>query len=61
MYTDARITRIFAGTSEVMELIVGCDVFSDRFVPYIDRQEIDVKTIRDSCQICESQGAPYQT
>ncbi|WP_373098047.1 acyl-CoA dehydrogenase family protein [Zhongshania sp.] len=37
MYTDARITRIFAGTSEVMKLIVGRDIFSENFVPYIDR------------------------
>ncbi len=37
MYTDARITRIFAGTSEIMKLIVGRDVFSDNFVSYIDR------------------------
>ncbi|GAB3276469.1 acyl-CoA dehydrogenase family protein [Parahaliea aestuarii] len=38
MYTDARITRIFAGTSEVMKLIIGRDVFSDGFTAYIDRQ-----------------------
>ncbi|MFT5033409.1 MAG: acyl-CoA dehydrogenase [Bermanella sp.] len=37
MYTDARITRIFAGTSEVMKLIVGRDIFSENFVPFIDR------------------------
>ena len=37
MYTDARITRIFAGTSEVMKLIVGRDIFSEKFVSYIDR------------------------
>ena len=37
MYTDARITRIFAGTSEVMKLIVGRDIFSEKFVPFTDR------------------------
>lgn len=37
MYTDARITRIFAGTSEVMKLIVGREVFTEGFTPFIDR------------------------
>lgn len=31
MYTDARVTRIYAGTSEVMKLIIGRDVFSDKY------------------------------
>ncbi len=31
MYLDARISRIYAGTSEVMKLIIGRDVFSDAY------------------------------
>jgi hypothetical protein len=31
MFTDARINRIYAGTSEVMRLIVGRDVFSQKY------------------------------
>jgi long-chain-acyl-CoA dehydrogenase len=37
MYTDARVTRIYAGTSEVMKLIVGRDLYRDESVPFIDR------------------------
>lgn len=31
MYLDARISRIYAGASEVMKLIIGRDVFSDSY------------------------------
>jgi acyl-CoA dehydrogenase len=31
MFTDARINRIYAGTSEVMRLIVGRDIFSQKY------------------------------
>ena len=37
MYTDARVTRIYAGTSEVMKLIIGRDIFSDDFTAFVDR------------------------
>ena len=37
MYTDARVTRIYAGTSEVMKLIVGRDLQRQEMVPFIDR------------------------
>ncbi|WP_346839427.1 acyl-CoA dehydrogenase family protein [Microbulbifer sp. SAOS-129_SWC] len=37
MYTDARVTRIYAGTSEVMKLIVGRDLYRQETVPFIDR------------------------
>lgn len=32
MYTDARVSRIYAGTSEIMKLIIGRDIFSDKYV-----------------------------
>jgi acyl-CoA dehydrogenase len=31
MFTDARVNRILAGSSEVMRLIVGRDIFSERY------------------------------
>ncbi len=31
MYLDARISRIYAGSSEVMKLIIGRDIFSDSY------------------------------
>jgi long-chain-acyl-CoA dehydrogenase len=37
MYADARVRRITAGTSEVMKLIIGRDVFSDNFTSFFDR------------------------
>ena len=37
MYSDARISLIFAGTSEIMKLIISRDAFSDSFLTYIDR------------------------
>ena len=37
MYTDARVTRIYAGTSEVMKLIISRDFGSDDYQKFIDR------------------------
>lgn len=36
MFTDARISRIYAGTSEVMKLIIGRDIFSDAYSSILD-------------------------
>ena len=32
MYTDARISRILAGSSEIMKYIVGRDIFTQKYV-----------------------------
>ena len=31
MYTDARVSRIYAGSSEVMKLIIGREIFSENY------------------------------
>jgi len=36
MFTDARISRIYAGTSEIMKLIIGRDIFSDSYTSILD-------------------------
>lgn len=36
MYTDARVSRIYAGSSEVMKLIIGRDIFSDNYTSMLD-------------------------
>ncbi|WP_101757897.1 acyl-CoA dehydrogenase family protein [Oceanicoccus sp. KOV_DT_Chl] len=37
MYADARVTRIYAGTSEVMKLIIGRDIYQGENTAFIDR------------------------
>lgn len=37
MYTDARVTRIYAGSSEVMKLIIGRDLYKEEAIDFIDR------------------------
>jgi acyl-CoA dehydrogenase len=36
LFTDARVMRILAGSSEVMKLIISRQLFSDRHVPFLD-------------------------
>ena len=36
MFADARVSRIYAGTSEIMKLIIGRDVFSDGYRSILD-------------------------
>jgi len=36
MFTDARINRILAGSSEIMKLIIGRDVFSENYQSILD-------------------------
>ncbi len=36
MFTDARISRIYAGTSEIMKLILGRDIFSEAYESILD-------------------------
>ena len=36
MFTDGRINRIYAGTSEVMRLIIGRDIFTQKYKSMLD-------------------------
>ena len=36
IFTDARMSRIYAGSSEVMRYIIGRDVFSDKYSSMLD-------------------------
>lgn len=35
IFTDARVNRIYAGTSEIMKLIIGRDIFSEKYESYL--------------------------
>ena len=37
LYCDARVSRIYAGTSEIMKLLIGRDVFSDSYQSFEER------------------------
>ncbi|MGE0775495.1 MAG: acyl-CoA dehydrogenase family protein [Sphingomonadaceae bacterium] len=37
MYSDARVARIYAGTSEVMKLIIARDIFAPGTAEFVDR------------------------
>jgi len=36
MYTDARVSRIYAGSSEIMKLIIGREIFSENYKSLLD-------------------------
>jgi acyl-CoA dehydrogenase len=36
MFTDARVNRILAGSSEIMKFIIGRDIFSDSYSSILD-------------------------
>lgn len=36
LFTDARVNRVYAGSSEIMKLIIGRDVFSDKYKSILD-------------------------
>lgn len=36
MFTDARVSRIYAGSSEIMKLIIGRDIFTDKYKSRLD-------------------------
>lgn len=40
LYTDARITRIYAGSSEVMKIIISRDVLKDGYTVFPDRLSV---------------------
>ena len=36
MFQDARISRIYAGTTEIMKMIIGRDIFSESYTSILD-------------------------